>query len=95
MIKYMVAGLVLLLSGMSVQADAGEVVDINTASAVVIEQLDGIGLVKAQEIIKYREQNGAFRSVDQLLEVSGIGKKTLMKIRGQITLGNGDGSKKE
>lgn len=92
MVKHIVAGLVLLLSGLSVQVNAGEVIDINSASAEAIEQLDGIGLVKAQKIVKYREEHGSFRSIDELLEVSGIGKKILAKIRGQVILGSGDGA---
>ena len=46
--------------------------------------LSGIGEVKADAIIAYRTENGAFQSVEQLLEVSGIGEKTLEKLRAQV-----------
>lgn len=62
-------------------------VNINTASAEEIaETVKGIGMTKAQAIVEYREQNGAFQSLDQLLEVKGIGEKTLEKNREALTL---------
>ena len=84
MIKYLVAGIVLFLSVLSVQAN--ELVDINTANIDVIESVNGIGVVKAQAIVKYREQNGPFKSVDGLVSVKGIGEKTLAKIRSKLTV---------
>jgi len=55
-----------------------ELVDINTADAATLEQaMKGIGPVKAAAIIAYREANGPFRSVLDLTQVSGIGKKTV------------------
>lgn len=57
-------------------------VDINSADAATLaEALDGVGLVKAQAIIEYREQFGKFQSLEQLLEVNGIGAATLEKNR--------------
>jgi competence protein ComEA len=61
-------------------------VNVNTASAAELETLPGIGPVIAERIIKYRQQNGPFRTVDALLLVSGIGPATLEKFRGLITL---------
>lgn len=61
--------------------------DINTADAASIAAaLDGIGLVKAQEIVAYREMFGKFESVDELAEVKGIGAATLEKIRHKIAI---------
>lgn len=55
-------------------------VNINTASAEQLsEGLNGVGMKRAQDIIKYRETNGAFTSVEQFLEVKGIGEKVLEK----------------
>lgn len=61
-------------------------VNINTADITELQTLDGIGEKKAAAIIEYREQNGGFSSVDELTEVSGIGEKTLNKLRGKITV---------
>ncbi len=62
-------------------------VDINTASAAEISSaLTGIGESKASAIVAYRDEHGAFESVDQLLSVNGIGEKTLERIRDDILL---------
>ncbi len=53
-------------------------VDINSASIEELRSLKGIGNVKAKAIVAYREKN-CFKSVDELVEVKGIGKKTLKK----------------
>jgi len=61
--------------------------DINNADAVAIAAaLEGVGMVKAQEIVAYREMFGNFRSVDELLEVQGIGVATLEKNRHRILI---------
>ncbi|MDD6396228.1 MAG: helix-hairpin-helix domain-containing protein [Firmicutes bacterium] len=66
----------------SSSAAAQTTVNINTASAEELcEVLPGIGEVKAKSIIEYREAAGGFDSVDELLNVKGIGEKTLEKIR--------------
>ena len=65
-------------------------VDINTATAEELQQLMGIGPVLAQAIVDYREEHGPFESVDELLEVSGIGEAKLENIRGDVTLGEED-----
>jgi len=64
-----------------------EAVNINTASVEELQKsLKGIGKVKAQAIVDYRTSNGPFTTVDQLLEVKGIGKGTLDKNRDRISL---------
>lgn len=69
------------------QLQAGEAIDINTADAATIaHELKGIGGAKAQAIVKYRQQNGPYETVDELVNVSGIGEKTLDKIRGHISV---------
>lgn len=61
-------------------------VSINTADLDELVLIPGIGKTTAQNIIDYRDSNGFFQSVDDLLRVKGIGVKTLEKIREYITL---------
>jgi competence protein ComEA len=56
-------------------------VDINTADSAGLETLPGIGPETAKKIIAYRDEHGPFTSIDQLLEVPGIGEKTLDGLR--------------
>ena len=60
--------------------------NINSASATDLETLSGIGEVLAATIVEYRDQNGPFASVDDLMDVSGIGPATLDEIRDQVTV---------
>lgn len=61
-------------------------IDLNDATAAELEELPGVGPAIAQRIIEHREKNGPFRSVDDLVEVSGIGPATLENIREQATV---------
>lgn len=56
-------------------------VDINSAAAITLEALPGIGPGLAARIVDYRERNGPFKDVDQLLEVRGIGEQKLAGLR--------------
>ena len=63
-------------------------VDINSADAKTLAaELRGVGPKTAQRIVQYRQQNGPFKSADDLAKVKGIGKKTLEKNRTKISLG--------
>ncbi len=64
----------------------GGLVNVNTATAAELEALPGIGEVTAQAIVDYRTENGPFASVDELLDVSGIGDVTLENIRELVTV---------
>ena len=61
-------------------------ININTATLRELTKLQGIGDSKAREIIAYREENGSFTAVDELLNVNGIGESTLKKIREFVTI---------
>ena len=62
-------------------------VNVNAADADTLQrELLGIGKVKAEAIVAYREQNGPFTSVDQLLEVKGVGKALLERNRTKLSL---------
>ncbi len=61
-------------------------ININLASLETLKSLTGIGDVKAQAIIDYRNQNGNFKTIDEVLNVKGIGEKTFDKIKDAITV---------
>ena len=61
-------------------------ININTADLEQLKEITGIGNIKAQSIIDYREANGGFKSLEELKNVDGIGDKTFEKIKEQITL---------
>ena len=61
-------------------------VHLNRATETELQTVSGIGQKRAQDIIAYREANGPFRSVDDLKNVSGIGEKTLEKLRDAFTV---------
>jgi competence protein ComEA len=60
-------------------------ININTADEAALTSLKGIGKTKAKAIIDYRQQNGPFKTVDDLTKVKGIGDKTLAALRAQLT----------
>ncbi len=67
-----------------------QMVDINTATADQLEKgLKGIGPAKAAAIVKYRNENGPFAAVDDLVKVPGVGDKTLAGIKNSVTVGGG------
>jgi competence protein ComEA len=75
-----------IMSG-QVTADGNEKkVNINTATTEELQTLSGIGPAKASAIIAYREENGPFQKIEDLLNVSGIGDASLEKIKEQITV---------
>lgn len=73
-------------SSVGSSSSASALVSLNSADAAALDTLPGVGPVTAQAILKWREENGPFGSVDDLLEISGIGEATLAKIAPFVTL---------
>lgn len=61
-------------------------INLNTADATQLQALKGVGPSTAESIIQWRDANGPFTSVDQLLAVKGIGEKTLAGLRDNLTV---------
>jgi len=64
-------------------------VDINTADARTLQTLPGVGKVTAERIIAYRTEKGPFKTVRDLLNVKGVGEKTLAKFEAMVVVGGG------
>lgn len=62
------------------------VVNVNKATSAQLETLKGIGPSKAAEIIKYRKAHNGFKSVDELVNVKGIGPKTVQGFRSEVSV---------
>lgn len=62
-------------------------ININTATIAELETLPGIGVKKAEAIVKYREANGKFNKTEDIVMVKGIGDKLFKKISGEIEVG--------
>jgi competence protein ComEA len=62
-------------------------VNINTASVAELDALPGIGAKTAALIIEYRQKNGPFKKVEELMNVRGVGEKNFLKLRTHISVG--------
>jgi len=69
----------------SAKASAG-IVNINTAPATDLESLPGIGARTAERIVEYRQKNGPFKKIEELMNVRGVGEKNFLKLKSQITV---------
>ncbi len=58
--------------------------DLNRATVDELITLPGVGVVRAKAIIRWREEHGAFRSLDDLLQVPGVGPATVARLRPQV-----------
>jgi len=70
------------------KASAGEArpVDLNTADSSALESVPGIGKSLSQRILAFRDKNGPFQSVNDLLKVQGVGEKSIQKLRPYLTV---------
>jgi len=78
----------MIVVAFSLSASVWAAVDLNKATQAELEGVKGIGPAKAKAIIDYRTKNGPFKTVDDLDKVSGFGKKTVDKVKAEITVGN-------
>ena len=84
--KHLATAAVLGLSSLAFAAEPTAPIDVNTASAEVLaDTIDGVGLKRARAIVEYREQHGAFASVDELAEVRGVSAGIVERNRDRIT----------
>ena len=68
------------------RASAAGTVNLNTATQAQLETLPGIGASAAKRIIEYRQKNGGFKKVEELMNVKGIGEKSFLKLKQHITV---------
>ena len=65
---------------------AAGLVNINSATVVELQTLPGIGEKTAELIVEYRQKNGPFKKVEELMNVRGIGEKNFLKLKPQVTV---------
>ena len=61
-------------------------VDLNSASVTDLESLPGVGRRTAERIVEYRQKNGSFKKIEELMNVKGIGEKSFLKLKPFITV---------
>ena len=69
------------------QGAAIDVINLNTATAAQLATLPGIGPKAADLIVQYRQKNGSFKKIEEIMNVRGIGEKTFLKLKSRITVG--------
>lgn len=67
-------------------ATATAPINLNTATVAQLESLPGIGMKTAERIVEYRQKNGAFKKVEDLMNVRGVGEKSFLKLKPMITV---------
>jgi len=90
-LKQLLAAFFLAIMMITTPAFAGDhMVDINSATVEQLQDVKGIGDKTAMAIVAYRNEHGAYKDVDSLLHVKGIGEKKLAKIKDSLTVVNQD-----
>jgi len=72
--------------GSGASGAAKQPVNLNSASQAQLEELDGVGPKTAQKIIEYRDAHGGFKSIEEMMEVPGIGPAKFEQIKGQVVV---------
>jgi len=84
--KRILMSIMLFLASISLAFAA---VNLNTATVDELDAVRGIGPSKAKAIVDHRSKNGPFKSVDDLKGVKGFGEKSVARLRGELTVGEG------
>jgi competence protein ComEA len=67
---------------------AGKALNINTATVAELNALPGIGAKTAALIVEYRQKNGPFKKIEELMNIRGVGEKNFLKLKDQISVVN-------
>jgi competence protein ComEA len=67
-------------------AASSEMINLNSATAAQIASLPGIGLKTAELVVEYRQKNGPFKKIEEVMNVRGIGEKSFLRIKDRLTV---------
>jgi competence protein ComEA len=70
---------------------ASSPVNLNTATVAQLDALPGVGKATAERIVEYRQKNGGFKKIEELMNVKGVGEKSFLKLKPYITVAAGRG----
>jgi comEA protein len=73
-------------SGTSAQGGASALINLNTATPAQLDTLPGVGPKVAARIVEYRQKNGGFKKIEELMNVQGIGEKLFLKLKPLVTV---------